>query len=76
MRTVQIDESETTYRTLLDAVEAGEELALTRHGRIVARVLPGSAYPTGTRTAGFRGASERVLETRYTIETGLISPLD
>lgn len=76
MRTIQINEAESSFHALLAAVEAGEELALTRHGRVVARMLPGGAYLADSRAAGFRGGSERAIETRYTIETGLISPLD
>lgn len=42
MRTVQIVEAKAKFSSLLAAVEAGEEIAITRHGRIVARIVPDS----------------------------------
>ncbi len=40
MRTVQVVEAKARFSALLAAVEAGEEIAITRHGRIVARLVP------------------------------------
>lgn len=40
MRTYQIVEAKAKFSALLAAVEAGEEIAITRHGRIIARVVP------------------------------------
>lgn len=40
MRTVQIVEAKARFSSLLAAVEAGEEIAITRHGRVVARLVP------------------------------------
>jgi len=47
MRTVGLAEAKAQLSALLDAVEAGEEVVITRHGQPVARVVrePG---PTGT----------------------------
>lgn len=75
MRTIRINEAEAAFHTLLAAVEAGEELALTRHGRIVARMLPcmpQAACDPRRRREDARGG----FEGRYAIESGLISPLD
>ena len=40
MRTVQVVEAKARFSALLAAVEAGEEIAITRHGRVVARMVP------------------------------------
>lgn len=40
MRTVQVVEAKARFSALLAAVEAGEEIAITRHGKVVARIVP------------------------------------
>ncbi len=40
MRAVQVVEAKAKFSSLLAAVEAGEEIAITRHGRVVARMVP------------------------------------
>lgn len=40
MRTIPIVEAKSHFSALLSEVEAGEEIAITRHGRIVARIVP------------------------------------
>ena len=40
MRAIQIGEAKAKFSALLAAVEAGEEIAITRHGRVVARPVP------------------------------------
>lgn len=40
MRTIQIVEAKAKFSALLAAVEAGEEIAITRHGKVVARIVP------------------------------------
>ena len=40
MRAIQIAEAKAKFSALLAAVEAGEEIAITRHGRVVARLVP------------------------------------
>ena len=40
MRAIQITEAKAKFSALLAAVEAGEEIAITRHGRVVARLVP------------------------------------
>lgn len=46
MRSVPVVEAKAHFSALLAAVEAGEEVAITRRGRVVARLLP-----DGPRTA-------------------------
>jgi prevent-host-death family protein len=38
-------EAKNTLGTLLDRVERGEEIVITRHGRPVARLVPNTGYP-------------------------------
>lgn len=40
MRTVAIVEAKAHFSSLLAAVEGGEEVAITRRGRIIARLVP------------------------------------
>ncbi len=40
MRTVGTFEAKTHLSTLLEEVERGEEITITRHGRAVARLVP------------------------------------
>jgi prevent-host-death family protein len=41
MRTVTVVEAKRRFSALLIEVEAGEEIAVTRHGMVVARLVPG-----------------------------------
>jgi prevent-host-death family protein len=38
-------EAKNTLGTLLDRVEQGEEIVITRHGKPVARLVPNAGYP-------------------------------
>ena len=40
MRTIGIFEAKRNFSALIDAVEAGEEVVITRHGKQVVRLLP------------------------------------
>lgn len=40
MRAIQVVEAKAKFSALLAEVEAGETIAITRHGRIVARLVP------------------------------------
>lgn len=40
MRHVSIVDAKTHFSALLAAVEAGEELAITKRGRVIARIVP------------------------------------
>ena len=53
MRTVNLAEAKAGLSALLDAVEAGEEVVITRRGRSVARVIreSGSHAESGARVA-------------------------
>lgn len=76
MRTVPIHDAEISLATLLSVVEAGEEVMLTRHGRIVARLVPGHARSASNPPDSRWGDSRMRLEARAMVHTGLLAPLD
>ena len=47
MRSVGAFEAKTHLASLLDAVSAGEQITITRHGHPVARLVPHAAQPPG-----------------------------
>jgi len=66
MRTIPASEAKTHFSRLLDAVEQGETIAITRHGQIIATVVPrGSASPAVLDEARqwFRGLRKRAGKT-------------
>ena len=40
MKSISIDEAKAKFSAWLTEVEAGEEIAVTRHGQVVARLVP------------------------------------
>jgi len=56
MRTVGSAEAKAHLSALLDAVEAGNEVVITRHGQVVARLIPdrGSDQPADPSAWGAR----------------------
>jgi prevent-host-death family protein len=42
MRAVNVDTAKTTFSKLLDRVEHGQEITITRNGRPVAKLVPAS----------------------------------
>ena len=48
MRSVGAFEAKTHLASLLDAVSAGEQITITRHGHPVARLVPAAAEPPGS----------------------------
>lgn len=60
MRTVQASDGKTHLPQLLDEVERGETLLITRHGRSIARIIP----ETDQRHAQVIEAVRRIQERR------------
>jgi prevent-host-death family protein len=53
-------EAKNSLGSLLDRVERGEEIVITRHGRAVARLVPSSAVPDQNEVqAAFESLRER-----------------
>jgi len=59
MREIGAFEAKNTLGSLLDLVEAGEEVAITRHGKRVARLVPDSGVHDRERA---RRAAEAIIE--------------
>ena len=53
MRTVPVVQMKANLSALLAEVERGEEIAITRHGRIVARLVPDSPRMASDAFRGF-----------------------
>ena len=69
MREVGVLAAKTHLSALIDQVENGEEVVITRHGRPVARLVPDTVGSRGARKSGaeiaesFRLLRERIRET-------------
>jgi prevent-host-death family protein len=59
MREIDAFEAKTRLGQLLDLVEQGEEVVITRHGKAVARLVPPK---TGLSRAEAREAAQRIRE--------------
>lgn len=60
-------EAKNTFGTLLDRVERGEIIVITRHGRPVARLVPNSG---GIDRSQARAAAERIRERAHNLRLG------
>jgi prevent-host-death family protein len=62
MKNLSASEAKAKFSELLDQVELGETIAITRHGKVIAHILPDAAY----RQARARKAIEQIMEARKT----------
>lgn len=62
-------EGKSDFGKILDLVEAGEEIVITRHGKPVARIAPHSAV-SGPRGEAARAAAERIRQRASRRKTG------
>ena len=62
MRTTGVFEAKKSFSALIDAVAAGEEVLITRHGKEVVRMIPAQpkVAPTETEIAGELAALKRL----------------
>jgi prevent-host-death family protein len=63
MREIQASEAKTHLPQLLDDIERGESIIITRHGRAIARLIPEDAVRRDDQT----GAVERLKALRATM---------
>lgn len=70
MRTVAAFNAKNTFGSLLDLVEKGEEIMITRHGKPVARLV---APASPDRAAQAQAAAARIRERRKGVTLGGIS---
>ena len=67
MRQIGAFEAKSRLGQLLDRVEAGEEVVITRRGKIVAKLVPPD---TGVDRAKARAAAARIIERRRGVTLG------
>ena len=60
MREIQATEAKTRLAELLRAVEHGETVAITRHGKAVAHLVPADTQDRASRERALPGAPRRV----------------
>jgi prevent-host-death family protein len=58
-------EAKNTLGALLDRVEAGEEVRITRHGRPVARLVPDKPYDNSKALAAAKRLREMAAENKF-----------
>ena len=76
MRAIQIVEAKARFSALLTAVEAGEEIAITRHGRVVARLVPDTPRMAADLFRPFWDAADIDIEAPADHAPEPITPLD
>ena len=63
MKHVQASEAKAKFAELLDQVEQGETVVITRHGKVVARLEPAEPVDADAQS---REAMKRIMEARKT----------
>ena len=66
MQTIQASEAKTKFLKILDDVESGQTIQITRHGRKVARIVPEPAEETYAEQA--RRAFDAIAEIRKRVK--------
>jgi prevent-host-death family protein len=64
MKHVQASEAKAKFSELLDEVEQGETITITRHGKVIAHILPDVAY----RNERAKKAIEEIMLARKTAQ--------
>jgi prevent-host-death family protein len=65
MATVKLNEAKTHLSELVQRAEVGEEIEITRHGKVVARLVPASSAPVRIAGQG-RGTVEYLEPLEFT----------
>lgn len=60
MRSISVVEAKSRFSSLLAEVETGEEIAVTRHGRVVARLVPDGGRMASEVFRDFWNADEEI----------------
>lgn len=76
MRTVPVVEAKTHFSALLTAVEGGEAVAITRHGRVVARLVPDTPLMAADVFRPFWGETDLDLEAPVDLPPEPVAELD
>ena len=67
MKTVQASEAKAKFLSLLDEVERGETIVVTRHGKPIARIQP----EQNDRSARMKAALDSIIDHRKKNPTGI-----
>lgn len=62
MKQIKSSDAKARFSELLDEVEHGETISITRHGKVIAHILPDATY----RQARAKKAIEQIIEARKT----------
>lgn len=73
MNNVALFEAKNRLSELINRVEAGEEIAITRRGKVVARLVPAASKEAGRRA---RGAIANLRASRQGVSLGRLSSHD
>jgi len=77
MKTISVVEAKSRFSALLADVEAGEEIAVTRHGKVVARLVPDRPRMASDAFRDFwAGADEMDLEPAADVPAEPVPTLD
>lgn len=76
MRSVPVVEAKTHFSALLAAVEGGEAVAITRHGRVVARLVPDAPLMAADVFRPFWGETDLDLEAPADLPPEPVAELD
>lgn len=67
MNTISVAEAKNRFSELLARVELGEEIAVTRHGKPVARLIAAQPFDAQAQKARVREALDRLAELRRSV---------
>jgi prevent-host-death family protein len=73
MHDIALFEAKNRLSELINRVEAGEEIAITRRGKVVARLVPAVSDETGQRA---QEAVDRLLASRQGVSLGRLKSRD
>jgi len=76
MRSIPVVEAKARFSALLAQVEAGEEIAITRHGKVIARLVPDTPRMAADLFRPFWEETDIDLEAPTDMPPEPIAPLD
>lgn len=72
MKHIQASEAKAKFSELLDQVERGETIMITRHGKVIARIEPAVSDKA---KAAAREAMQRIMEARKTAPVATVEEI-
>jgi prevent-host-death family protein len=65
MQTIQASEAKTKFLSILDQVERGATVIVTRHGKPIARIVPDESISTASEIARRERVREAILDIEH-----------